>query len=361
MSAVFPFDLPFATAMYVALYLATLVIHVAFMSYVLAGTGYVAAMVLFGRGKGDPVAHILRDWLPFALGGAITAGVAPLLFLQILYKESFYTANLLLFHRWMAMIPVLMIGFYALYLAKSKAIEGWPWHARSAVSLVAFACFAITAYSWTENHLLGLDRGEWVQFYGSGHSAYVRGSVFARAGMWIAGAIPIMAVIAGWQLRRVGVDSDSDRSSLRRLALLAIAGSIGAVGLGLAYAIAVEQPKRIFALDSMAWPYLVIIALAMAVQVVAWGWQWRIQQLDRRALTAISLALLGAVFATAILREALRIASLDAEELFRLHQRAAGAGGVSMFALFATINSAIIVSCLLMVRRGLRSKPQNQE
>src|SRR5688572_12456208 len=121
----FPFDQPPATALYLSLYLLTLVLHVLSMNYVLAGQSYLAVVgvleVVRGplRSQEAPAAK-LRDWSPFALGVTITAGVAPLLFVQILYKRPFYTANLLLFHRWMAILPVLIVAFYLLYLQKSK-------------------------------------------------------------------------------------------------------------------------------------------------------------------------------------------------------------------------------------------------
>jgi len=44
------------------------------------------------------ILKVVRDWLPAILGLAITTGIAPLLFLQVLYKRHFYTANLLLFN-----------------------------------------------------------------------------------------------------------------------------------------------------------------------------------------------------------------------------------------------------------------------
>ena len=133
----FPFALPGPTATYLVLYLVTLAAHFAFMGYVLAGSGYVAVSALSQRAGGASgadesiadesiVAPILRDWLPFALGTAITAGVAPLLFLQVLYKEHFYTANLLLFYRWLAVVPVLIAGFYLLYLQKSQTAARLP-------------------------------------------------------------------------------------------------------------------------------------------------------------------------------------------------------------------------------------------
>ena len=48
MDAPFPFGMPTATAFYMVLYVVTLAIHVAFMNYVLAGTGWLA-IAHFGR------------------------------------------------------------------------------------------------------------------------------------------------------------------------------------------------------------------------------------------------------------------------------------------------------------------------
>jgi hypothetical protein len=127
MNTIFPLGFPAPTIFYLVLYIATLLVHVVFMNYVLAGSAYIAFGVLKNRTavsglKEDKIANMLRDWLPFVLSAAITAGVAPLLFIQILYKQNVYTANLLLFHRWMSIVPALIVGFYLLYLAKSKKI-----------------------------------------------------------------------------------------------------------------------------------------------------------------------------------------------------------------------------------------------
>ena len=102
-----------------ALYVATLAIHAACIGYVVGGAGY--ALVQAVRRRDDAVAEVTRDRLPFVLGCGITAGVAPLLFVQLLYQRRFYTANLLLGPRWLAIVPALVVGFYALYAAKIYA------------------------------------------------------------------------------------------------------------------------------------------------------------------------------------------------------------------------------------------------
>ncbi len=77
------------------------------------------------------------------LGLAITFGVGPLLFVQMLDGPAFYTANLLLSHRFMALLPALIVGFYLLYVQKT----GWRWVARRSgrigVPALAFLCFAV--------------------------------------------------------------------------------------------------------------------------------------------------------------------------------------------------------------------------
>ncbi len=146
MNTLFPFGFPWPTAMYLTLFVVTAAIYMVFMNYVLAGSivlliGYLApgARRRVEAGTGGParsglglILKIVRDWLPAILGLAITTGIAPLLFLQILYKRQFYTANLLLFNRFMLLLPALIVAYYMLYLIKSHALAGrWARLARA--------------------------------------------------------------------------------------------------------------------------------------------------------------------------------------------------------------------------------------
>ena len=103
MDTIFPFGFPWPTAMYLSFFIVTAVIYMLFMQYVLAGGIVLVAGCLvsglrkrlaaradgaFRSGSGlGLIESVLRDWLPAILGLAITTGVAPLLFLQILYKR----------------------------------------------------------------------------------------------------------------------------------------------------------------------------------------------------------------------------------------------------------------------------------
>ncbi len=135
MNTLFPFGFPWPTAMYLTLFVVTTAIYMVFMNYVLAGSivlliGYLAPGAR-RRVEGGParsglglILKVVRDWLPAVLGLAITTGIAPLLFLQILYKHQFYTANLLLFRPFMLLVPAFIVAYFMLYLIKGHALAG---------------------------------------------------------------------------------------------------------------------------------------------------------------------------------------------------------------------------------------------
>ena len=130
MESVFPFGFPSPTAFYLTLYVLTFALHHAFMHYVAAGSMYISWATIIrgprGAASSSPaIADLIRDWMPFSLSAAITAGVAPLLFVQIVYPRHFYTANLLLSWRWMIVVPVLIVSFYLLYVIKSSMLVNW--------------------------------------------------------------------------------------------------------------------------------------------------------------------------------------------------------------------------------------------
>ncbi|MDR1141026.1 MAG: hypothetical protein LBL62_04980 [Planctomycetaceae bacterium] len=54
---------------------------------------------------------------PIIMALGINFGIVPLLFLQTTYYKSFYTATILTAWHWIAIIPILIVGYYAIYLA----------------------------------------------------------------------------------------------------------------------------------------------------------------------------------------------------------------------------------------------------
>ncbi len=293
-----PFDNPSGGVL--ALYVATLALHAAFVSYVVAGSAY--ALV-----RADVVADDVRSRLPFMLGCGITAGVAPLLFVQLLHQHRFYTAHLLQGPRALAIVPALIAGFYGLYLAKSS-----PRWRRIALA-AALACFAFVAWSWSELHELMQADPEWATFYAAGDRFYASSQLAPRLVVLFGAMATQFAAIAAWFV--------IERRVLARIAIggriVSIAGAIWLWRAGFH----VEGPAR-------AWLYL--LAAAVAIDTAAWLFAAR----RELALTIATGAGVAALLAATVVREAPRVALIEPAH--------GPAGGAIAFAVAIALGGAAI-------------------
>lgn len=359
-----PFGLPFPTAMYLSLYVVTLTVHVVFMNYVIAGSALLLATSLRGgRIEDEPncsARAVFRDWLPFGLSAAITAGVAPLLFVQILYKREFYTANLLLFHRWMSILPILIVGFYLLYLQKSKWIRSRSAGLRALVAVGALACFAFTGWSWTENHLLSTSAAAWAEHYKSEAMWFPRLEIIPRLLTWFIGGIPAACMILAWQLRaRCGDDADAGEESASRKRV-ATAGMVG-LALGALFAflyyITLDGVSREAVTGPRALAWLLIASGGALIQAISWFRLRRCRTWCGLCLSAITAGVFVTTLGISVCRESIRVARLDFPALYENHAQAAEMGGIVVFFVFAVIVIAATAWTIRSVRQSLEANP----
>ena len=359
METVFPFGFPSATAFYLVLYVLTFALHQAFMHYVLAGSIYVAWATIFPGGAEvprlkQPLASVLRDWMPFMLSAAITAGVAPLLFVQIVYPLQFYTANLLLGWRWMVVIPVLIAGFYLLYVVKSSALSAWSFALRTMIVMLVAACFLFVGFCWTANHLLAADEANWPEVYATGSTMLSPLLVALRMLVWIAGSFASMTVIAGWQLlcRRQSFDSEQVAVAFRRLAWCGIGSAVVASGSAIGYSSLSGTASLAF--GAAALPFTSLAIIGAIVQCVAWLLTLR-QGMNRWCVVAASAGWVLSLLGVSVVRELFRLQAIDFSTLVERHQQAAEVGGFGVFLIFAVLNTLLITACIWLVRRSLRA------
>ena len=372
MDRMFPFGFESHLAFYLVVYVLTLVVHVFLMAYVLAGSLWLSWVTLFPgtetipRTK-QPLARILRDWMPFALSGAITAGVAPLLFVQILYRQQFYSANLLLSWRWMVVIPVLVMAFYLLYAVKSRAVSRMSLPVRLGLSISIAACFLFVAFCWTANHLLSLDSKAWPQAYDSGDAVRSKTALVLRLLTWITGTFPTMSVLASWQLRGMRsrtaawdpAVSESDwvplfNSDHRRLGVVSIAGLAFASLCAIGYWVTLHQSVRMSLIGSIGMPWLLIAISGVLFQIVAWLFQFRRPCICNRWLSAITLASTITLLGVASLREIIRLAQANLHQVTAATKAAADVGGFELFLIFTALNFGLIAWCIQLVRLRIR-------
>ena len=139
-----PTPLPAPAWLFHLLLLVTFLVHVLFMNVSLGGTVIASVHGLLARGTNAPGRRLVRwmaGMLPASISFTITTGVAPLLFVQVLYGQFFYSATVLVGWIWLSLLVLLIVAYYAVYLQKHEVSGGTApaWLAVAALGFLAIA------------------------------------------------------------------------------------------------------------------------------------------------------------------------------------------------------------------------------
>lgn len=111
-----PDTFPAAWELFRYLLLLVFPLHLLLMNAMI-GTILIAAVVYLRKGEAmRELAYELARVIPFLIAFAVNLGVAALLFLQVAYGQFFYTGSILMGVYWLAVIPLILIAYYAAYL-----------------------------------------------------------------------------------------------------------------------------------------------------------------------------------------------------------------------------------------------------
>ncbi len=284
------FGIPAPAWVFQGLLMLTMFLHVVFMNFTLGGS--IVAVVLdgltlAGRGRHDHTVRLIWQVLPVALSLTITTGVAPLLFVQVLFGHYFYVANVFMGFVWFAVIPVLILGFYAAYAlsyrlgnAISARVGRWD-HLpgrRLAVSLFCAACFGLIAWVLTNNHMLTVQPeawpldGQWKQnrlavtpLTTVPRYLHNLGGALAVTGVWLAAI--------GWWRRARGVGPQEENQRLVLTGLrITFAMVIAAAVFGPVFLLTIPAEVRAGLLRPNLFALLWWIALAGVAAQLGLGW-----------------------------------------------------------------------------------------
>lgn len=145
-----------------ALSFLTFTAHILFMNAVLG-----IVLISFFRGlcapRGaethpvDAALHAGGSMLPKGLAIVVNLGVAPLLFLQVLYGQFAYSAAIIQGFWWLGIMMLVMTAYYGLYLATGQQRQGW----RTLILGVCGFLLVGTALMQTANAALVLNPQIW--------------------------------------------------------------------------------------------------------------------------------------------------------------------------------------------------------
>ncbi len=117
-----PNPLPAPYWVFAVLLVTTFTLHIVAMNFMLGG-GVMALAAKWrskGRESGQRIFFDLAKKMPVLLPATITLGIAPLLFVQVLYGQFFYTSSVLLAWPWFLVLACLTVAYYGFYYVSFK-------------------------------------------------------------------------------------------------------------------------------------------------------------------------------------------------------------------------------------------------
>ena len=160
-----PNPLPGPFWVFKVLLLVTFVLHILAMNFMLGG----AVLALIARFRGGNREHAnrmatdLAKKLPVLLPATITLGIAPLLFVQVLYGQFFYTSSVLLAWPWFLVLVFLTIAYYGFYYVSFES-GGETGKGRSVLLVSVLLVFAI-GFIYSNNFSLSQRPSRWKSIY----------------------------------------------------------------------------------------------------------------------------------------------------------------------------------------------------
>ena len=164
-----PIGIPAPAWLPTFLLLLTFVLHILAMNVTLGGTVIAVVSDFLGRRRADEryrwLAQHLVSLLPITLAATITLGVAPLLFVQTLYGQFFYTSSILMAWPWLAVVPLVIVAYYGIYL--------YAWQGerlgdrRIWVGAGSALLLMVVAFLYVNNITLMLTPDRWHEIYAS--------------------------------------------------------------------------------------------------------------------------------------------------------------------------------------------------
>ncbi len=196
----------------------TFVIHLLFMNFTLGGAVLAAVSRLRRHDEGKRLARWIETKLPTALAMTVVFGVAPLLFVQVLYGNLLYTSSILIAWPWWLVIPVLIVAYYAAYALAFRGDRfSWAFHALGWLVLLGLLYIS---HVFVHNMSLVLRPESWSAIYHADpsgmNSNYSDPSLWPRYLHFLLAAIAVCGLMIAWEgAQRVKRDKADGRYRLR--------------------------------------------------------------------------------------------------------------------------------------------------
>ncbi len=116
-----PDTIPAPWGFFELLLILTFFCHLVFMNAMLGSAIIALVREIRTKPTDPPPCQDIASKLPYTIAFAVNFGVAPLLFLQVLYGHFIYTSSILMGAYWLSVVGLLILAYYSAYLYKMAA------------------------------------------------------------------------------------------------------------------------------------------------------------------------------------------------------------------------------------------------
>ena len=163
--AIDPMPLPAPFWLFKVLLVLTFILHIVVMNFMFGG-GLIAVWTRFFGQKNDKDQRLFKDIvpkIPSLLAATVTLGIAPLLFVQVLYGQFLYTSSIIMAWPWFLVLVLLVLAYYGFYIVsfnkdkKSRSI-GW-------LMLISVFFIFLVGFFYSNNFTLMNTPSSWAAKY----------------------------------------------------------------------------------------------------------------------------------------------------------------------------------------------------
>jgi hypothetical protein len=355
-----PMPLPGPVWLLRSLLLLTFALHLLLMNTLLGGSVVAIVCRLRRRTHALQLARDLAAMLPILFSVTITLGVAPLLFLQVLYGHLLYASSIILGVPWIAVVGMVLVAYYGVYYFSLSSRREKPAPAAAWALSLAIVLLLAIAFVYTNNFTLMLDPSRWFALYG--HSAsgwnlnWTEPTLVPRYLHFLLSALAItglLLVVMGLRRR----PSPYGQWLVEQGSQLFLAPTMLNVLVGLWWLVWLPSQVRVallaenwVAMTALGLGFIFALAAVMHLVLAKAG-----KSAERNAMIAIASAVVT-VAMMVILRDALRNASLA--PYFRLEQLKAApqSGIIALFLVVFVIGVGVLAYMLRAVAQAGKSR-----
>lgn len=145
------------------LLLLTFPLHLLAMNAMVGGLAIGIVQHIQGGTLQKQLAHRIAIALPLVIAFVVNFGVAPFLFVQVLYGQFLYTSSVLMGAFWILIIPILMIAYYGAYLYDfrfTRLGSTGPW-----VAVFILILLVVIGFLFSNNMLLMASPGQFSDYF----------------------------------------------------------------------------------------------------------------------------------------------------------------------------------------------------